>query len=95
MTPEQIGQIITAFTSIGALAGAIATYLKARTTERKVDDNTKITETIQHTTVDRLRLDELERWHAAYVSFEECDKCRARIEALKNRRRVNYPKVDV
>lgn len=97
MTPDQWTQIITTVGSIGALAGAIATYIKAQTNEKKIDHNTKITqkaadaaETIQHGTVDRLRLDELERWHAAYLSFEECDRCRLRIEAMKERRR-SYP----
>ena len=95
MTPEQIAQLVTAITSIGALAGAIATYLKAQVNERKIDDNTKITKraaaNAQRDTVDRLRLDELEQWHAVYTASDECEPCRQKMEAFKDRRRRIAP----
>lgn len=92
MTPELTAQLVVA---VITLLGVIRGILEQRQTAKKVDDNTEITQQaarrVDLSTVDRLRLDELEQWYAVYTASDECEPCRAKMEAFKDRRRRIAP----
>jgi len=105
MTPEHWTQLISAIGSIGSLAGALAIYIKAQATERKIDANTEETKgarlaaengtalkekLIQENTALRLEVDRLHRIEAGMDLLAEGQAFKVALDRVYGARRILY-----